>query len=77
MLQDSSREEQVPEEVENVVIPLVWASGAPERPKRAEPVKVTLKPGAKPVRQKQYRIKREARKGLEKLIINFFQNMSS
>ncbi|KAK4821608.1 hypothetical protein QYF61_025185 [Mycteria americana] len=63
MLQDSSKEEQIPEEVENALTPLVWA----------KPVKVTLKPGAKPVRQKQYPIKWEARKGLEGLIKKFLE----
>jgi len=39
----------------------------------AEPVKVTLKPGSKPARQKQYPIKWEARKGLEGLITKFLE----
>ncbi|GAB0208923.1 protein NYNRIN-like [Grus japonensis] len=68
MLQDSSKEEEIPEVVDNAVTPLVWASEVPGRSKLAEPVKVTLKPGAKPVRQNQYPIKWEARKGLEELI---------
>lgn len=74
MLQDSHREEQIPEEVENAVIPSVWASAVPGRSKSAGPVKVSLKPGAKPVRQKQYPIKREARKGLEGLITTFLEH---
>ena len=73
MLQDSSREEQIPEEVENAVIPLVWMSGVPGRFKLVEPGKVTLKPGARPVRHKQYPIKWEARKGLEGLITKFLE----
>ncbi|GAB0206608.1 protein NYNRIN-like [Grus japonensis] len=74
MLQDSSKEEQIPEVVDNAVTPLVWASEVPGRSKLAEPVKVTLKPGAaKPVRQKQYPIKWEARKGLEGLITKFLE----
>ena len=52
MLQDSFKEEQIPEEVENTLIPLVWANEVPGRSKLTEPVKVTLKPGSKPVRQK-------------------------
>jgi len=52
MLQDSFKEEQIPEEVENAVIPLVWANEVPGWSILAEPVKVTLKPGSKPVRQK-------------------------
>jgi len=60
MLQDSFKEEQIPEEVESTVMPLVWANEVPGRSKLAEPVKVTLKPGSKPVKQKQYPIKWEA-----------------
>ncbi|GAB0202535.1 protein NYNRIN-like [Grus japonensis] len=73
MLQNSSKEEQIPEVVDNAVTPLAWASEVPRRSKLAEPVKVTLKPGAKPVRQKQYPIKWEARKGLEELITKFLE----
>ena len=51
-LQDSSKEEHIPEEAENAVIPLVWVNEVPGWSKLAEPVKVTLKPGSKPVRQK-------------------------
>jgi len=71
MLQDSFKEEQIPEEVENAVIPLVWANEVPGWSKLAELVKVTLKLGSKPVRQKQYPIKGEAQKGLEGLITIF------
>ena len=73
MLQDSFKEEQIPEEVENSVIPLVWPNEVPGWSKLAEPVKVTLKPGSKPVRQKQYPIKGEAQKGLEGLITKFLE----
>ncbi|GAB0205208.1 protein NYNRIN-like [Grus japonensis] len=73
MLQDSSKEEQIPEVVDNAVAPLVWASEVPGRSKLAELAKVTLKPGAKPVRQKQYPIKWEAQKGLEGLITEFLE----
>lgn len=61
--------EGVLEEVENAVTPLVWASGTPGRFQQAQPV--TLKPGWRPVRQKQYPLKLEARKGIEDLIENF------
>ncbi|GAB0210341.1 hypothetical protein GRJ2_003499900 [Grus japonensis] len=47
--EDSSKEEQIPEVVDNAVTPLVWASEVPGQSKLAEPAKVTLKPGAKPV----------------------------
>ncbi|XP_050163644.1 collagen alpha-1(I) chain-like isoform X2 [Myiozetetes cayanensis] len=39
---------EIPAEVENAVIPLVWARGYPGRSKQAEPVSITLKPGATP-----------------------------
>ncbi|KAK4811133.1 hypothetical protein QYF61_019764, partial [Mycteria americana] len=72
MLQKTPRpKEEIPAEVEDAVTPLVWASGIPGRSKLAEPVKVVLKSGTKPVRQKQYPIKWEARKGLEELITKF------
>ena len=41
MLQDSFKEERIPEEVENAVIPLVWANEGAGWSKLAEPVKVT------------------------------------
>ncbi|KAK4828090.1 hypothetical protein QYF61_023150 [Mycteria americana] len=63
--------EEIPAEVEDAVTPLVWASGIPGWSKLTDPVKVVLKPGIKPVRQKQYPIKWEARKGLEELITKF------
>ncbi|KAK4810546.1 LOW QUALITY PROTEIN: hypothetical protein QYF61_004509, partial [Mycteria americana] len=63
--------EEIPAEVEDAVMPLVWASGIPGRSKLVEPVKVVLKSGTKPVRQNQYPIKWEARKGLEELITKF------
>ena len=52
MLQNTPRpKEEIPAEVEDAVTPLVWASGIPGRSKLAEPVKVVLKSGTKPVRQ--------------------------
>ncbi|KAK4831054.1 hypothetical protein QYF61_014986 [Mycteria americana] len=63
--------EEIAAEVEDAVTPLVWVSGIPGRSKLAESVKVVLKPGTKPVRQKQYPIKWEARKGLEELMRKF------
>ncbi|KAK4806190.1 hypothetical protein QYF61_001113 [Mycteria americana] len=68
---DTPGVEEIPVEVENAVTPLVWASGIPGRSKLAEPVKVVLKSGTKPVRQKQYPIKWEARKESEELITKF------
>ncbi|KAK4832117.1 hypothetical protein QYF61_020794 [Mycteria americana] len=72
MLQNTPRpKEEIPAEVEDAVTPLVWASGIPGWSKAAEPIKVVLKPGSKLVRQKQYPVKWEARKGLEELITKF------
>jgi len=39
----------IPEEILNAVIPLVWSIGIPGRAK-ADPIKMELKPDAKPVR---------------------------
>ncbi|XP_050769787.1 uncharacterized protein LOC127027997 [Gymnogyps californianus] len=71
MLQKETESPEIPEEVENTVTPLVWASGTPGRSRAAEPVVIQLKPDARPVRRKQYPIKLEARKGLEPLIEQF------
>ncbi|KAK4811126.1 hypothetical protein QYF61_019757 [Mycteria americana] len=75
MLQEEAQEnpepKTIPEEILNAVTPLVWASGIPGRSHAAEPVNITLKPGARLVRQKQYPIKLEGRKGLEPIIEKF------
>ncbi|KAK4806185.1 hypothetical protein QYF61_001108 [Mycteria americana] len=63
--------EEIPVQMEDAVTPLIWASRIPGWSKLAELVKVVLKSGTKPVRQKQYPIKWEARKGLEELIKKF------
>uniref|UniRef100_A0A8U7N8D8 Uncharacterized protein n=1 Tax=Corvus moneduloides TaxID=1196302 RepID=A0A8U7N8D8_CORMO len=55
---------KIPKEVEEAVIQIVWANDSPGRSKKAEPVSITLKAGAIPVRQRQYPLKLEARKGL-------------
>ena len=48
--------------------PPAGASGIPGRPGTAEPVSITLDPGAQPVRRKQRPTKLEGRKGLEPLL---------
>ncbi|KAK4806154.1 hypothetical protein QYF61_001077, partial [Mycteria americana] len=63
--------EEIPVQMEDAVTPLIWASRIPGWSKLAELVKVVLKSGTKPVRQNQYPIKWEARKGLEELIKKF------
>lgn len=55
--------EGVPEETENTVTSLVWASGTPGRSWQAQPVSITLKPESRLLRQKQYPLKLEAQKG--------------
>ncbi|KAJ7397076.1 hypothetical protein BTVI_138821 [Pitangus sulphuratus] len=40
--------DNIPTEVEDAVVPTMWASGIPGKSERAEPVKITLKPGAIP-----------------------------
>ncbi|KAK4806237.1 hypothetical protein QYF61_013381 [Mycteria americana] len=70
---DPNEEVNIPEEVLNAVTPLVWALKTPGRAKNATPVKIELKPGAQPVRKKQYPIKLEARKGLEPIISSFLE----
>ena len=71
MLQKETESPEIPEEVENAVTPLVWASGAPGWSRAAEPVVIQLKPDTRLVRMKQYPLKLEARKGLEPLIEQF------
>lgn len=41
---------EIPTEVENAVIPIVWISDFPRRSKWAEPVSIALKPGTTLVR---------------------------
>ncbi|KAK4810906.1 hypothetical protein QYF61_013314 [Mycteria americana] len=71
---DPNEEMNIPEEVLNAVIPLVWASKIPGQAKNATPVKTELKPGAQLVRKKQYPIKMEAQKGLEPIISSFLEH---
>lgn len=55
------------------VFPGVWASGTPGRAKNALPVQIKLKQGEKPVRIKQYPLKREDREGIKPIIENVLQ----
>ena len=64
---------EIPTEVEEAVVPFVWAGEAPGRSKRAEPVRIDLKPQSAPVRLKQYPMKIEAKLGLLPLIQNFLK----
>lgn len=56
-----------------MVIPFVWAGEIPGKSKRAEPVRMDLKPESTPVRLKQYPITVEARLGLLPLIQKFLK----
>ncbi|XP_051627829.1 uncharacterized protein LOC127462937 [Manacus candei] len=49
---------EIPAEVENAVIPLVWASEYPGKSKQAEPVSIALRPGAAPKLQKVIELSR-------------------
>lgn len=64
---------EIPTEVENAVIPIVWPSDCPGRSKWAEPVSIAIKPGATPVRQKQYPLKLESHRGLAPIIEKFLK----
>lgn len=66
-------ERKIPPEVEDAVIPIAWAGEVPGKSKRAEPVRINLKPGSVPVRLKQYPLKLEAKIGLVPIIQNFLK----
>jgi len=68
LLQEKEEQDlNIPEETLNAIIPLVWSTGIPGKDK-ADPVKVEMKPDAKPVRRKQYPMKTEDKVGLQELI---------
>ncbi|CAM5105420.1 unnamed protein product [Natator depressus] len=56
---------------EDQVYPLVWASGIPGKATHQTPITIQLIPGKGPVQVKQYPVKREAKKGLQKTINQF------
>ena len=62
------------EEITNQVYPGVWATGIPGRAKHAIPIVVELKEGVSSVRQRQYPLRLEDRKGIEGPINNFLQH---
>lgn len=64
---------QIPSNIKDAVVSFVWATEKPGRMRSAEPVKLQLKTGTRPVRTKQYPIKLEARKTLEPVTDNFLQ----
>ncbi|GAB0208565.1 protein NYNRIN-like [Grus japonensis] len=69
-----TEEGDIPDEVLDAVIPIAWSSGTTGQAKNVTPVKIQLKPGAQPVRKKQYPIKLEVRKGLEPTINSFLEH---
>lgn len=53
VLQEQVGQEEIPEEVENAVTPLVWPIDIPRKSKVVMLVKIPLKPSSKLVRQKK------------------------
>ena len=64
---------EVPPEIVNQVYPGVWASEVPGKAKNAAPIVIKLKPGAEPVKMKQYPLKLDDRKGIKEIIDRFIQ----
>lgn len=69
----TGKQSQIPQQILDQVFPGVRASGVHGKSKNAEPVKINLKPGAGPVRIKQYPLKLEVREGVKEIIGNFLQ----
>lgn len=64
---------EVPPEIVDQVYPGVWASEVPGKAKNAAPIVIKLKPGAEPVKIKQYPLKLDDRKGIKEIIDRFLQ----
>lgn len=73
MLQTNPKVKEIPQAVEDAVILLAWAGEVPGHSKAAEPIKVFLKEGTRPVKQNHYLLKLEAGKRLEKIIEKFLR----
>ena len=65
------KEEVISKEIMDQVYPGVWATDIPGQAKNAMPVIVKLKEGQKPVRIKQYPLKREDWEGIQPIIERF------
>ncbi|KAM4643374.1 LOW QUALITY PROTEIN: uncharacterized protein AAGF69_015585 [Amazona ochrocephala] len=63
----------IPEEIQNQVNPGVWASEIPGKAKNAPPIMIKLRPGARPVRIKQYPLRLEDREGIRPVIDRFIK----
>lgn len=64
---------RLPVSLEGAVIPIVWAGEVTGQSKRAEFVRMKLKPGAGLVKQKQSPLKRESHKRLYPLVEKFIK----
>lgn len=74
LLQETEQGEgKISVEVEDAVVPIAWAGEIPGRSKRAEPIKIDLKPGLALVRLKWYHLKLEAKLGLVPNIQKFLE----
>ncbi|XP_059580319.1 uncharacterized protein LOC132249363 [Alligator mississippiensis] len=73
LLLQEGEEGRIPPEVEDAVVPWVWAGEKPGRAKLATPVSIDLKLGITPPMVPQYQLKIEAWKGLEPLIKRFLK----
>jgi len=62
---------EIPQDILDQAYPGVWASGTPGRAKNADPIEIKLKPGARPVKIKQYPLKLEDQRGIKKIIDSF------
>ncbi|XP_042653128.1 uncharacterized protein LOC122153833 [Tyto alba] len=72
-LTSSSSGGEISEEILNQVYPGVWATDVPGRAKNALPIEIRIKEGQRPVRIKQYPLKREDREGIRPVIEKFLQ----
>ena len=61
----------IPAKIQDQVYPGVWASGIPGKAKNAKLIEIKLKPGAAPVRIKQYPLCAEDRIGIKEIIDKF------
>lgn len=65
---------QVPLDILDQAYPGAWADGILGKAKHAKPIQVRLKPGAQPVRIKQYPLKLEDRKEIKPVIDSFLKS---
>lgn len=63
--------EEIDEEILSQVFPGAWASEVPGRAKNASPIVIKLEEGTRPVKIKQYPLKKEDTEGISPVIENF------